>query len=223
MVTGESVLVVGGSPEPSSIELVRELAEMSSHVVAVDRGLDVLIDAGVTCDLFCGDIDSLSGRGLEVLRACEASDGGPVREIESYNPHKDDTDLALALRAIERRWPRCDLMCTCLMGGRPDHALAVYGRLVDSTACRIRIRENGMEAQIMREGASETYRKHVGSRFSFVPLSMYAVVSEQGMRWNLDRARVPLLSDLGISNVIEKERATCVCHRGIIAAWCFDA
>ena len=61
----------------------------------------------------------------------------------------------------------------------------------------------------------------MGSRFSFIPLSGEAVVSERGFRWELDRRRVELLSDLGISNVIEEASPTIACHEGTIACWAF--
>ena len=41
------------------------------------------------------------------------------------------------------------------------------------------------------------------------------------MRWNLDHKRVALLSDLGVSNVIDSDGAAIMCHEGVIAAWAF--
>ena len=52
---GARVLLVGGSPEPSSPELVARHADAADYSVAVDRGLDRLMAAGVAPDLFCGD------------------------------------------------------------------------------------------------------------------------------------------------------------------------
>ena len=41
------------------------------------------------------------------------------------------------------------------------------------------------------------------------------------MRWVLDRAPVALLSDLGISNVVEAPRAEVSCHEGCAVAYLF--
>ena len=56
---GARVLVVGGSPQGASPEVVRRAAQGCDAVVAVDRGLDAVLAAGLICDLFCGDADTV--------------------------------------------------------------------------------------------------------------------------------------------------------------------
>lgn len=216
------VLVVGGSLEASSPALVTRLAAGANAVVAVDRGLDVLLAAGCGCNLFCGDADSVGASGADLVRAAEAGERREtpcVTEVERYNPHKDDTDLGLALRAIEERWPSAELVCTCLSGGNPDHALAVLGRLAGWNG-PVSIEEDGFSARILHAGDSWGIDDRDGTRFSFIPLSPEATVSEDGMTWTLDHARVPLLSDLGISNVLGP-RARITCHAGVLVAYVF--
>ena len=219
------VLVVGGSPETASPELVARLAAGADAVVAVDRGLDALLAAGRGCDLFCGDADSVSTEGAALMRAAEAGEGFThsdvprVAEVERYNPHKDDTDLGLALRAIGERWPGAELLCTCLTGGKPDHFLAVLGRLAIWDA-PISIEEDGFSARILHTSDAWELLGRAGDRFSFIPLSPEAIVSESGMEWTLDRKPVPLLSDLGISNVLHQD-ATITCHEGTLVAYVF--
>lgn len=231
---GEPVrlLVVGGSREPSPSALAARLAAQADAVVAVDRGLDVLLTAGLGCDLFCGDADSVGEKGAALvrdaeMRSREGVDGvravvvGPfVAEVERYNPHKDDTDLGLALRAIEERWPGAELICTCLSGGHPDHALAVLGRLMGWNG-PVSLEEDGFSARILRAGEVWAIEGRACARFSFIPLSPETVVSEQGMTWTLDRAHVPLLSDLGISNALGSH-ARIICHEGCLVAYAFN-
>ena len=219
-----AVLVVGGSPSPSSPGLVARLRRQADAVVAVDRGLDALVAAGCGCDLFCGDADSVSGNGAVLVRAAESGDsvspGGPaVGSVERYDPHKDDTDLGLALRAIDERWPGASLTCTCMSGGNPDHLLAVMGRLSTWNG-PVALEEDAFSARVLHAGDTWGLDDREGDRFSFIPLSPEAVVSESGMEWTLDRKRVPLLSDLGISNVL-KRRAAIVCHEGTLVAYVF--
>ena len=219
------VLVVGGSPEVASPDLVGRLVDAVDAVVAVDCGLDALLAAGRGCDLFCGDADSVGAEGAALVRAAEAGERGTdpdaprVAEVERYNPHKDDTDLGLALRAIEARWPGAELVCTCLTGGKPDHFLAVMGRLAGWDA-PVTFEEEGFSARILHSGNSWELAGRTGDRFSFIPLSPEAIVSETGMEWELDRKRVPLLSDLGISNVLHED-ATITCHEGTLVAYAF--
>ena len=216
-------LIVGGSPEPSSAATVRAAAAGCDAVVAVDRGLDALLAARVPVDLFCGDADSVSPAGASLVRAAER--GAADFEVERYDPRKDATDLALALSAVRARWGEAPVRCTCLSGGNPDHALAALGRLAGWGAA-VEIEEDAFSGRVLRAGlfwepASGRRPAPMGARFSFIPLTASAVVSERGMRWALDRARVPLLSDLGISNVIERADARVSCHEGTIACWAF--
>ena len=225
------VLVVGGSREPSSPALVAQLAALADAVVAVDRGLDVLLAAELGCDLFCGDADSVSEKGAALVRdaetreregvdgACAVDESPFVAEVECYNPHKDDTDLSLSLRTIEKRWPESELICTCLSGGHPDHALAVLGRLMAWNGS-VSLEEDSFSAKILHAGDIWDIEDCAGSRFSFIPLSPEVIVSEEGMTWTLDHAHVPLLSDLGISNVLDS-RARIICHDGTLVAYVF--
>ena len=59
----------------------------------------------------------------------------------------------------------------------------------------------------------------MGAHFSFVALADGSVVSEAGMRWELDHFRVDALRDRGISNVIDRAGAAIECHSGILAAF----
>ncbi len=209
------VLVVGGSPEPSAPGLVRALAETCNEVCAVDRGYDALRAAGVAPTLFCGDCDSVSAQGGTALR--RLLEAGEC-DVERYNPDKDFTDLALALRAVSARWPGAAVVATCVTGGRPDHYLAALGCLARYDG-EVRVEEDGASCRILHGGSSWDIEGARGRTFSLVALSPTAVVTEQGMKWELDHARCELLGDLGISNVVIGEAAHVACHEGCIAAF----
>ena len=225
----ETVLLVGGSPEPSSSATVRRAAVGCTRVVAIDRGLDALTSAGLTCDLFCGDGDSVGERGArEVERAERRMPDAPFAVVR-YNPHKDDTDLGLALGEIERRWPGARVRTTCFAGGNPDHLLGVLGRLAafrrsDAAGANapVELVEDGFEGRVLQAGGTWEMDGAQGRRFSFMVLSPHACVSEVGMRWELDHHRVELLDDLGISNVIEADMARISCHEGTVGCWLFS-
>ncbi len=63
------VLVVCGSPVVASAELLRQLAGECDQVVAVDRGLDALLGAGLSCDVYVGDADTVSDAGRTLVDA----------------------------------------------------------------------------------------------------------------------------------------------------------
>lgn len=210
------ILVVGGSPEVPTPELLRELASSAGAVVAVDRGLDALLAAGVSCDLFCGDADSVGSAGASLV-----SGGDAPFEVERYNPHKDATDLELSLRAIARRWPGADIVATALCGGKPDHFLAALGRLLSWREGAVELREEGFLGRLIHAGQTWDLAVHQGRRFSFVPLSHEVVVSESGMRWELDHKRASLLDDLGIANELDGPDPVFSCHEGSVGAWVY--
>lgn len=212
------VLMVGGSPEPSSPALVARLAAAADAVVAVDRGLDALIAAGVDPDLFCGDCDTASHTATLHLERLVAAG---TCELERYDPYKDFTDLALALRATHKRWSSARVTFTCFSGGRPDHFLAVVGTLARAPFT-VALEEDGFSGRILRAGEQWDIVDATGSGFSFVPLLPDTVVSERGMEWELDHRCCDALSDLGISNVVREGSARITCHEGCIATYLFS-
>ena len=142
------VLVVCGSPVVASAELLRQLAGECNHVVAVDRGLDALLDVGLSCDVYVGDADTVSDEGRALVDAAKDF------EVERHNPYKDYTDLALALDTIRRRWPAAELVTTCATGGRPDMALSVLGLLAGYTEGPVWIAEDDVTARILHASES---------------------------------------------------------------------
>ncbi len=105
----------------ASADLLRQLAGECDHVVAVDRGLDALLGAGLGCDVYVGDTDTVSDASRALV------DAATDFEVERHDPYKDYTDLALALDSVRRRWPGAEVVATCATGGRPDMALSVSG------------------------------------------------------------------------------------------------
>lgn len=216
------VLLIGGSPEPSSLSTVMSASSGCDHIVVADRGLDVAMSAGLRPDLFCGDADSVSTVGAAVVNAAESDESGLSFEVERHDPYKDATDLSLAFDAIYRRWGVCDVVCTCLSGGRPDHFLAVMGCLSRQRRAQVSLAEDGFTARFLSDGDTWALPDVRGRRFSCIALSEGAVVSERGFRWELDHERLSLLDDLGVSNYVVAPDALVACHEGSTAAFLFE-
>ena len=188
--------MVCGSSVVASADLLRRLAGECDHVVAVDRGLDALLGAGLGCDVYVGDADTVSDAGRALVDAAEAF------EVERHDPYKDYTDLALALDSVRRRWPGAEVVATCATGGRPDMALSVLGLLAGYDDAPVWIVEDKVVARILRAGESWIIEDHEGKTFSIIALAPETVVSEHGLEWELDHAPLGLLADTGISNVV---------------------
>lgn len=211
-------LIVGGSPMPSSPALVASLASDADFVIAADGGANVLRASGVVPDAFCGDADSISAEALEwVTHSACAMDWHPR--------DKDATDLELAVayarQEAERRGSCLRLTVTCVNGGRPDHALAVWGVLAQHGAFAPRMVEDGFECRILAPEGDPVWRIRArqGQTISVVALSCEAVVSEQGTHWTLDHERLAVLGDRGVSNRASGESCAITCHDGVLAAF----
>ena len=207
------VLVVCGSPVLASVDLLRRLAGECDHIVAVDRGLDALLGAGLSCDVFVGDADTVSDAGRALVDAAEAF------EVERHSPYKDYTDLALALDSVRRRWPAAEVVATCATG-RPDMSLSVLGLLAGYADAPVWIEEDEVTARILRQDDTWTIEGAEGKTFSIIAIAPNTKVSELGLEWELDHSPLGLLADTGISNVVTKTAKIQV-HQGVAIAYLF--
>lgn len=198
----------------ASADLLRGLAGECDRVVAVDRGLDALLGAGLSCDVYVGDADTVSVAGRALV------DAATDFEVERHDPYKDYTDLALALCSVRRRWPGAEVVATCATGGRPDMALSVLGLLAGYEDAPVWIVEDKVVARILHGGESWTIEGAEGRTFSIIAIAPGTVVSEHGLEWELDHASLGLLADTGISNV-DRSTATIQVHTGTAIAYLY--
>ena len=199
----------------ASPELLCHLAGECDHIVAVDRGLDALLGAGLSCDVYVGDADTVSDEGRALV------DVAADFEVERHNPYKDYTDLALALDAIHRRWSGAEVVATCATGGRPDMALSVLGLLAGYVDAPVWIEEDETTARILHKDETWTIEGAEGKTFSIIAIAPNTVVSEHGLEWELDHAPLALLADTGISNIV-RGTATIQVHTGTAIAYLYN-
>ncbi|MDO4538613.1 MAG: thiamine diphosphokinase [Coriobacteriales bacterium] len=213
-----NALVVAGSPEASAPAMVARLAATSDYVIAADRGADALYITSARIDAFCGDEDTASPQARAWAR-------NNATVYQRFSAEKDDTDLGLALRLAyeeaDRQGACLRLTLTCASGGRPDHALAVWGVLARNAATAPRVVEDDFECRVLSPEGVPTWdlSGRQGATVSVVPLAPNTVVSEQGLRWELDHKPMELLGDLGVSNKILSTKASVCCHTGVLAVF----
>ena len=198
----------------ASADLLSRLAGECDHIVAVDRGLDALLGAGLSCDVYVGDADTVSDEGRALV------DVAADFEVERHNPYKDYTDLALALDTIRRRWPNAEVVATCATGGRPDMALSVLGLLAGYVDAPVWICEDETTARIIHAGESWTIEGAEGKIFSIIAIAPETEISEHGLEWELDHSPLGLLADTGISNIV-RGTATIEVHTGTAIAYLY--
>lgn len=187
---------------------MRHLVGECGHIVAVDRGLDALLGAGLSCDVYVGDADTVSDEGRALVDAAEAF------EVERHDPYKDYTDLALALDSVRRRWPGAEVVATCATGGRPDMALSVLGLLAGYVDAPVWIEEDAATARILHQDETWTIEGAEGKTFSIIAIAPNTEISEHGLEWELDHSPLGFLADTGISNVV-RSTAKIQVHQGV--------
>lgn len=214
-------LVVAGSPDASSAGLVARLADESDLVIAADAGARVLMEADVLPDVLCGDEDSAGDEALAWAHAV-------AERVLRFPREKYDTDLGLAVdcarEAAEKAGAALRLTVTCASGGRPDHALGVWGVLARNADVWPTLVEDDFTCRVLSDQGRDSWqlKDREDATFSAVALAPGTVVSLSGMRWNLDRREFVVLSDMGVSNRIVGSLATVTCHAGILAAFLLE-
>ena len=186
-------LIVGGSPDGVALEVLDEAARSCDFVIAADSGGDLCVSAGVRVDVLVGDLDSISDAAFRDIERSGAA-------IARFDSDKDVTDLHLALTEAARRG--CSrVLVVGVLGGRQDHQLCVWGDLARFVHLSPTVLSEDGSYHIL--GSAHTLEiPRPGTQVSLIALSGDVVVSESGMRWDLDREPLSLLDGRGLSNEV---------------------
>lgn len=186
-------------------------APQADLVVAVDAGLEVLLQAKRTVDLVIGDLDSVSAYALQ-----EATDAGA--EIEKYPEEKNESDLELALAAaIDRGTQQIHVLLAD--GGRLDHQLANILVLASP-----RWQQAEIEATVGEHRLWVVRGQRTIPLLSGDPLALQAVggpasgVTTTNLRYPLIDAELDALVARGISNQVVAAQPTIKVDSGVVIA-----
>ena len=187
----------------------RDLLRADDVIIAVDGGTRHAWDVGVDPQLVIGDLDSLTDEEQERLRSSGA-------ELSSFSPHKDRTDLELALLRAASEGAEEILMLAAL-GGRLDQTIAnlLLLTLPELADCDVRIVQGAQSAFLIRDEAFIEGRP--GDTVSLIPLGGDANgVTAQGLEWPLDDETLRFGPARGISNVLTRELASVRVRQGLL-------
>jgi thiamine pyrophosphokinase len=191
-------LLVCAAPVEGTCRLTARLAAEADLVVAVDGGGLVCLEAGVVPDVVVGDFDSLCEADLARL----AEQGATVVRFPA---DKDASDLDLAVDEARRRGATA-LQVTAASSGRLDHSLAVLGSLASAADLWPHLVEPDLDVwAVSPSGRGCLVLQGAGATVSLMSLSGVAVVSSQGLVWEVLDAELVAASSLGLSNRIGRE------------------
>ena len=188
---GLSALIVGNG-EPPSRELFAARAREADLVLCADGGADTARRLGRAPDYIAGDLDSVSGAGMEGIGA---------DRLVRVDADDTGTDMQKVLRlALDLRVERADLLG--FTGRRTDHTLWNLS-LLRSFGDRLELRliDDYCEIRLIR--GRVRFRADLGQKLSLCPLDGPADgIETEGLRWPLrGESLVPGRRD-GISNEV---------------------
>lgn len=199
--TLQSAVIVVNGDLPDSDQL-RAAAAEADVVIAADGGAAHLHALGLRPHWLIGDFDSLDPAILESFQREGA-------HVERHPPAKDATDLELALQ-LARRLGATQIRILAALGGRHDQALGNLLLLAQADVVDLDLAVlNGKETlRVLRGPGQLTVTGRPGDTLSILPIGGDAMdVTLEGLAYPLDRARLPLGTSRGISNVLEGREA----------------
>ena len=219
---GSYVLLIAGSPKDRDLCSLQLLASEAAYVLAADSGANLAHKANIILDYLVGDFDSIAAETFAHYLSQKT-------EMLSADPHKDETDLQIALNFIDRhpQMRALPLVITNVLGGRTDHELAALGAIGRYPQLNPRIYEDDVRVFFLDAALPERAELTLTSPeddtpklpISVIPLYGKTIVSITGMEWNLNRACLLALDSLGVSNYLTAPEARVIVHEGSVAVF----
>ncbi|MCX6084088.1 MAG: thiamine diphosphokinase [Caldiserica bacterium] len=212
MSAAPTIVFAGG--DPGSFSYLHTVDYADAFLVAVDRGLAVMSELGLTPDLFVGDCDSVVPELLAGL------DREHTRVV-ALPAHKDVSDLEAAFDLLVTMGRQGSVLVLAGLGGRLDHSLfnlqLAARHLADfeditfeDDRCLVRPLTGGNALQLPPRAT-----------VSFVPVTREVELSLTGFEYPLSHAVVQRGSTRTLSNVACGLVQQVVVERGtvVMIAW----
>lgn len=187
-------------------------SEQPEYVIAVDGGLEAVMQLGLNPDLILGDYDSVAHNVLDKYRNLDTA------RILQYPSEKDYTDLHLAVeKAVEG-----DVTEICILGAtgrRLDHGLANLGLLKICLDAGIptEITDAYNRIRMIKDTMELSKEEQYGTYVSLIPFTeQVSGITLTGFKYPLENAMLEQGISRGISNEIQKEVARIQLTDGIL-------
>jgi thiamine pyrophosphokinase len=192
-------------------ESVKASMRDGDFIIAADGGAQHCLRLGITPHLVVGDFDSLDEPELRALQVSGA-------RLARYDPHKDFTDLELALEHARQNGATQVLVLGAL-GARWDQTLAnlLLPAARTLSGLEIHLLDGAQEISLLRGGESCRLEGQPGDTLSLIPLTLEArgVVTE-GLEYPLRRETLYLGATRGVSNVLVESQASVSLEEGLL-------
>ena len=210
---GVTTIVFAGG-DPGSFSYLRTVDYADAFLVAVDRGLTVMTELGLTPDLFVGDGDSVVPELLAGL------DRDRTRVV-MLPAHKDVSDLEATFDLLVTMGRQGSVLVLAGLGGRLDHCLFNLQLAARHVADFEDITLEDDRCLVRALTSSNVLQLLAGTTVSFVPVTWEVELSLTGFEYPLSHAVVQRGSTRTLSNVACGLVQQVIVERGIVVmiAW----
>lgn len=195
---------------PKGLLQYRDLLLDFDYIVAVDSGVDALIQIGLSPNVCIGDFDSISNIQL-------------IADIPSVklSTDKDETDTKVALDYVNQHFPGADTTLFVSMSGRNDHQFGLlsvyYENIMRHQTLKIQT-DTGL-IYMLKPGV---YRFPYSESAYFSCFSFASDVSDlsiQGAVYELDSYTLPVGSDRCCSNQFKEHEIKLEFKTGVLLVY----
>ena len=197
------LISIGGNSTSNILNIESNFDE----IIAVDSGIEHLLNLSLDPNTLIGDLDSISKNSLD-----EVKKNGV--KILAFNSNKDQTDFELALNYLEE----AEKSKVYIIGGESgeiDHLISIFLLIPSKSFFENIIWLYGDKRIIFRQKIELNIKKL--TKFSIIPLSDLTNLSIDGAEWNLDNKDIQFGETLTLRNNTNEEQLNIRCDKGVFA------
>ena len=197
------LISIGGNSTSDVLSIESNFEE----IIAVDSGIEHLLNLSLDPNTLIGDLDSISKKSLD-----EVKKNGV--KILAFNSNKDQTDFELALNYLEE----AEKSKVYIIGGESgeiDHLISIFLLIPSKSFFENIIWLYGDKKIIFRQKIELNIKKL--TKFSIIPLSDLTNLSIDGAEWNLDNKDIQFGETLTLRNSTNEEQLNIRCDKGVFA------
>jgi thiamine pyrophosphokinase len=197
------LISIGGNSTSNVLNIESNFEE----IIAVDSGIEHLLNLSLNPNTLIGDLDSISKKSLD-----EVKKNGV--KILAFNSNKDQTDFELALNYLEE----AEKSKVYIIGGESgeiDHLISIFLLIPSKSFFENIIWLYGDKRIIFRQKIELNIKKL--TKFSIIPLSDLTNLSIDGAEWNLDNKDIRFGETLTLRNNTNEEQLNIRCDKGVFA------
>ncbi len=197
------LISIGGNSTSNVLSIESNFKE----IIAVDSGIDHLLNLSLDPNTLIGDLDSISKKSLD-----EVKKNGV--KILAFNSNKDQTDFELALNYLEEA-EKSKIYIIGGESGEIDHLISIFLLIPSKSFFENIIWLYGDKRIIFRQKIELNIKKL--TKFSIIPLSDLTNLSIDGAEWNLDNKDIQFGETLTLRNNTKEEQLNIRCDKGVFA------